>query len=115
MRIDPAIDFNWGYGSPAPGLPSQYFSVGWSGVWSFASSTYRFHAVVDDGVQVFVDGVLVIDDWNNGSQREVIGDIWLSGGQHTVVVYYYQAAGTAYDPCVVGAVAAASPDAAQLP
>ena len=96
VRIDPAIDFNWGYGPPAPGLPSQYYSVGWSGVWSFASGTYRFHAVVDDGVQVFVDGVRVIDAWNNGSQREVVGDIWLWGGQHTVVVYYYQAAGTAY-------------------
>ena len=95
VRIDPAIDFNWGYGPPAPGLPSQFYSVGWSGVWSFASGTYRFHAVVDDGVQVFVDGVRVIDAWNNGSQREVVGDIWLWGGQHTVVVYYYQATGTA--------------------
>ena len=96
VRIDPAIDFNWGYGPPAPGLPSQFYSVGWTGVWSFASGTYRFHAVVDDGVQVFVDGVRVIDAWNNGSQREVVGDIWLWGGQHTVVVYYYQATGTAY-------------------
>ena len=95
-RIDPAIDFNWGYGPPAPGLPSQNYSVGWSGVWSFAAGAYRFHAVVDDGVQVFVDGVRVIDAWNNGSQREVVGDIWLWGGQHTIVVYYYQAAGTAY-------------------
>ena len=95
VRIDRAIDFNWGYGPPVPGLPSQFYSVGWSGVWPFAAGTYRFHAVVDDGVQVFVDGVRVIDDWNNGSQREVIGDIWLWGGQHTVVVYYFQAAGTA--------------------
>ncbi len=95
VRTDSDIHFDWGYDSPAPELPPQYFSVGWTGVWSFASGTYRFHAVVDDGVRVYVDGFLVIDDWNNGSQREDIGDIWLSGGEHTVVVYYYQAMGVA--------------------
>jgi len=96
VRNDPAINFNWSYGSPAPGFPANDFSVRWTRNWNFAfDSVYRFHAVVDDGVRLWVDGNLVIDAWSEGSQREVTGDIWLAAGSHSLQVEYFQHLGQA--------------------
>ena len=94
-RTDASVNFDWGTGSPDPSLPSDNFSVRWTGVWSFSSGTYRFNASVDDGVRLYVDGALVIDAWSVGSQRQVSGDIALLSGQHTVTVEYYEASGEA--------------------
>ncbi len=30
-RTDATVNFNWGTGSPSPSLPSDHFSVRWSG------------------------------------------------------------------------------------
>jgi len=96
VRNDTGIGFNWGTGSPDPSVPSTYFSARWTRTWNFpADATYRFHAVVDDGVRVYVDGNLVINDWRDGSQREDTGDITLSAGPHDLRVEYYQAQGVA--------------------
>ena len=99
-RDDVNINFNWDAGSPAPGLPNTNYSVRWTRSWTFSNDgTYRFHAVVDDGVRLWVDGNLVIDQWQDGSQREVTGDIWLGAGTHSLQVEYYQNAGTPSSTC----------------
>jgi PKD repeat protein len=42
-----------------------------------------------------VDDRLVLDSWQNGSEREVSGDIRLDAGEHDVRVEYYEAGGSA--------------------
>ena len=69
VRNDLAVDFNWGRGVPASGLPADNFSVWWTWTLSFDEGLYRLHATVDDGVRVYVDGTLVIDDWRDGGRR----------------------------------------------
>ena len=49
IRNDAAIDFNWGLGSPAPGLPADNFSARWQRRQDFDTATYRFYLRVDDG------------------------------------------------------------------
>jgi RNase P/RNase MRP subunit p29 len=95
VRNDRTIDFNWGSGSPASGVPSDDFSVRWSrDVW-FESGEYRFEVQVDDGVRLWVDGHRVIDDWRDGSQRTVVGYRTLSAGRHRVQVEYFEHRGQA--------------------
>ncbi|MBI5567048.1 MAG: LysM peptidoglycan-binding domain-containing protein [Chloroflexi bacterium] len=88
-RIDPSIDFNWGEASPGPGVPKDLWSARWISTQYFASSgTYEFYAQVDDGVRIYVDNNLVVNDWfdHRGVSK---GTVNLSAGPHTVKVEYY--------------------------
>jgi single-stranded DNA-binding protein len=90
-----AIDFSWGSGSPGPGIPTDGFSARWTRVQTFEGGLYRFRATVDDGVRLFVDGALVLDEWRDGGQREVSVDRQLAAGQHSLRVEYYERSGVA--------------------
>jgi hypothetical protein len=94
-RNDTAIDFNWAANPPAAGLPADGFSVRWTRSLAFDEGLYRFHAVMDDGVRLYVDNNLVIDQWRDGAQREVTGDHRLSAGSHNLRVEYYERSGAA--------------------
>lgn len=64
-RTDATIDFDWGGGSPTSGMPADYFSVRWTGkVKAPLSGNYTFSTTTDDGVRLWVNGRLVVDDWN---------------------------------------------------
>jgi hypothetical protein len=89
------INFDWGYGAPATGLPTDGFSARWTRTLPFEQGRYRFYASVDDGLRLFVDGDLLINEWRDGSQRQVSAERWLTGGQHTLRVEYYERAGVA--------------------
>jgi PKD repeat protein/uncharacterized protein YgiM (DUF1202 family) len=95
VRNDTNIDFNWGTSSPASELPANNFSARWTRTLAFDAGLYRFQAVVDDGVRLYVDNTLVIDAWSDGSWREVSGEQWLSSGNHTLRVEYYEHTGDA--------------------
>ncbi len=88
-RQDESINFNWAYGPPAGGMPTNSFSVRWTGTFDFAEGTYRFYAKVDDGVRVYVDGERIINGWRDGGLRLYTADRALSGGDHTIHVEYY--------------------------
>ncbi|MCL5265651.1 MAG: PA14 domain-containing protein [Chloroflexi bacterium] len=89
MRNDAAINFDWGNGPAAPGLPADNFSARWTSTQQFNAGLYRFHTMADDGIRLWVDGKLVVDDWSNHSARERTGDITLAAGAHSIKVEYY--------------------------
>jgi hypothetical protein len=89
VRNDPNIDFNWGTGSPASGIPADNFSVRWTRSLAFDQGIHRFHVLVDDGARLYVDGQLIIDEWRDGVAREVTFDMELSAGDHLVRLEYY--------------------------
>ncbi len=95
-RNDLSIDFDWGRGGPAPGIPGDNFSARWTRTLDFAEGTFRFHALVDDGLRLFVDDVLVLNDWRDGSLREVNADVYLTSGLHRLRVEYYERSGDAH-------------------
>src|ERR1051325_9776735 len=48
IRVDPTINFNWGYGSPMSGIAPDSFSVRWSGqVLAQKSEIYTFYVRSD--------------------------------------------------------------------
>ena len=95
VRMDPQINFNWGTSSPAVGLPAYEYSVRWTRDINFAEGTYNFCATVDDGVRVWVDGVLILDEWREQSVRTFCATRYITAGRHTVQVAYLQKRGDA--------------------
>ena len=59
-----AVNFNWGTASPGAGVPADGFSVRWTGkLQPLTSGQYVFRTQSDDGVRLWIDGVLVVDNW----------------------------------------------------
>ncbi|MBX3050870.1 MAG: LysM peptidoglycan-binding domain-containing protein [Caldilineaceae bacterium] len=94
-RVDGKIHFDWGMGSPSGAVNSDGFSVLWTSINTFEAATYQFTSTADDGVRLYVDGTLVIDDWNVHPATDKSGEIALSAGSHTVQVRYFEDTGMA--------------------
>lgn len=92
---DDAIFFDWGSGPPVEGVGSDNFSVRWTATREFEAGTWRFHVRVDDGVRLWVDGQLLINDWRDFSPRELTADKVLSAGEHSIKMEYYEHGGGA--------------------
>ncbi|MEZ4669841.1 MAG: SH3 domain-containing protein [Anaerolineae bacterium] len=90
------ITHDWGAGSPSPLIPTDYFSVRWTSVQTLAAGTYQFTIRADDGVRVFIDGTSYLNAWQPSPGGSSAFSATLAGGQHTVVVEYFEAAGLAY-------------------
>jgi hypothetical protein len=90
VQTDPAIDFDWGMGGP-PGLGNDYFSVRWTTTLSLDAGTYRFNATSDDGIRVWVDGLLLVDTWSVHPLQSAAFEYTVDGGEHPVVVEYFEA------------------------
>jgi glucose/arabinose dehydrogenase len=70
-RLDPRVDFDWGAGAPAPGVPTNSFSVRWTGnLEPRFTEAYTFITRTDDGVRLWIDGQLVIDAWRDQAATE---------------------------------------------
>jgi hypothetical protein len=50
---------------------------------------------MDDGLRLFIDDELVIDEWHNGALRQVVTERYLEAGSHTLATLYYDAQGVA--------------------
>ena len=80
-RIDPKVDFRWDRGAPtnelvargeiAPdrALDNDEYSIRWTGqLTPPESGRYELTVTGDDGLRLFLDGRLVIDDWTTTSR-----------------------------------------------
>ncbi len=88
VRGDQVIDFNWGSGSPMPGINSDHFSVRWTQTLNFAPGTYRFDVFSDDGVRLWVNNMLVIDQWRDQTDGRFSATAALSGMTPIHMEYY---------------------------
>jgi hypothetical protein len=63
-RVDANVNFDWGDGSPASNIAVDNFSARWTGqVEAPVSGNYTFTTASDDGIRLWVNGNLVIDNW----------------------------------------------------
>jgi regulation of enolase protein 1 (concanavalin A-like superfamily) len=94
-QVDATVNFDWVGGTPATGVSSTSFSVRWLGqVEPQFSETYSFYTVSDDGVRLWVNDVLLIDNWTAHWPTENTGDIALEAGQkYDVKMEYFQGTG----------------------
>jgi glucose/arabinose dehydrogenase/PKD repeat protein len=95
-RTDDAVDFDWGGGAPAPGVPANDFSVRWTKSLNLSEpGGYKFTVRSDDGVRLFVDGQKVLDKWAFQSQATHTVNVGLPEGSHQIVLEYFDASGDA--------------------
>ncbi len=81
-RFDAQIDNNWGGGVPDAGIPVDNFSVRWTGfVVPRFTETYAFHTISDDGVRLWIDDQLIVNNWTVHNATENIGSIALEAGK----------------------------------
>ncbi|MBN2306142.1 MAG: hypothetical protein JXQ72_16785 [Anaerolineae bacterium] len=81
-RVDPTIDFNWGYGTPNTALEADTFSIRWTGqLVPPQTGTYTFHTLADDGVRLWVNNQLLVDNWTVHDVTENTGTVDLVAGQ----------------------------------
>lgn len=77
-RNEPILKYWWGAGDPdydggvdgLPGSPDlsisqDHFAAKWSKTEYFTGGNYRFQVLTDDGVRLYVDGAIAIDEWND--------------------------------------------------
>lgn len=95
-RIDPSINFNWGSGSPAPSIDPDTFSAVWSGSLIVpTTNTYTLYSRSDDGVRLYIDNNLVINNWSLHSLKENSKKLSLSAGIHKIKLQYFENYGQA--------------------
>ncbi|NQT01753.1 MAG: hypothetical protein HQ580_07015, partial [Planctomycetes bacterium] len=97
-RLDPTVDFSWGDFSPEPGVVNvDNFKVRWTGEVEIPSTgTYTFHTQTDDGIRLWVNDVLIIENWTDHGSTHDSNDINLKGGQrYPIVLEFYENGGGA--------------------
>jgi hypothetical protein len=96
-RDDAQVNLDWSTGSPGPGIPTNQFSVRWTGrVVPRYSQTYTFYTVSDDGVRLWVDGQNIINNWTVHLATTNTGTIALTAGQaYMLRLEYFDASGGA--------------------
>ncbi len=87
--------FDWGAGSPGPQVRKDNFSARMEGNFHFTEGTHRFSVTADDGLRLYVDGELVLDEWGDSPELTVYKDIELTPGSHHVLLEFYERAGVA--------------------
>lgn len=96
VRCEPSIWFDWGNWSPGLGLPGDNFSVRWRSQTMFpTSSNYTFQVTVDDGVRIYVDDNLILNEWHDAASATYTVNPFITAGAHTVTVEYYESGGGA--------------------
>lgn len=95
-RAEANLDYNWGTGSPAPEINADHFSARWTRYIDVTTpTTFRFTATSDDGVRVWLDGALIINEWYDHPAKTVSVDKTLGPGHHLLIVEYYERTGEA--------------------
>jgi hypothetical protein len=106
----PIIDLDWKFGGPGGGLENDNFSVRWTRSVSFEGGLYRFSVTTDDGVRLWVDDQLLVDEWRIQAARTYTADVTLVDGWHHLKLEYYEGGGVAEISLSWGLIEVAPPE-----
>jgi hypothetical protein len=80
-RLEPGIDLNFS-GVNLPVGISNNFSVRWNGqLRADHAETYTFHALVDEGLRLWINDKLLINEWGQWGHTEYRQDALLEAGE----------------------------------
>lgn len=96
-RLDPVVSFDWYDGSPDPILGGEEFSAVWTGeLEPRFSEDYTLSVWSDDGIRLFLDGQLLLDDWYERAVAESSITLPLTRGQrYSIRLEYFEQFGGA--------------------
>lgn len=96
-RKDQNIQFNWGNGSPSQNVPNNRFSIRWQG-WFVPphdqdTRSYQLTTRTDDGVRLFLNGELVINQWKNQSATSYSHEVSTGPDERIAITMEYYEGG----------------------
>jgi len=91
----PAIDFKWKYKGPDPKLPDDHFATLATSSVMLPEGKYKLHTVSDDGIRVWIDEELVVDDWTWHAPKVNATSINLPAGLHLIRIEHFEIDGYA--------------------
>lgn len=90
VRTDSQINFDWASGVPDAALPADHFSIRWTGsIVPEKSGDYMISVKADDGVRLWVDGRVLIDDWAVHSARATGAKLHVEAGKAIAIKLEY--------------------------
>jgi beta-glucosidase len=95
--VDKNINFMWNDKGPFDDFPKDYFSVRWTGyVKPEISTNYTLDVSSDDGVRLYIDDKIVINDWNDHAMLTNSYTMELKAGHlYKIKLEYYEKGGGA--------------------
>ena len=84
------LDYEW-YRPVISGLPLERWALEATAMIALPPGEYTVRTISDDGVQVWVDGALVIDNW--APHESMVDTAPVGGGRHELKIRYYQVGG----------------------
>ncbi len=97
-RTDGTVNFDWQQAGPGTPLPGDRFSARWTGQMEApVSGAYTFATLSDDGVRLWVDGKLLIDNWtlHPPTRNSTAPQMFVAGKKYDIKLEYYENAGGA--------------------
>ncbi len=98
VRVDKSIDFQWTLGYPAHGIHHDFYSVRWTGVLHAPrTGSYRIGLDGDDGFRLYLDGRLVVDNWDKrGYSTKMTEYSFQKGRDYSIRVEFFEPVGNAH-------------------
>lgn len=95
-QVSPVVDYNWP-AEPVAGIGGDTFSARWVGyILPEFSETYTLYATSDDGVRLWVNDQILVDQWTNRAPTTDSASIALvAGTPYAIRLDYYENGGGA--------------------
>ncbi|NVP17437.1 hypothetical protein HUU51_01845 [Candidatus Gracilibacteria bacterium] len=92
-----SVNFNWGTLSPDSSVPADYFTSSYEGyIQTSTTGIHTFRTNSDDGVRLYIDGNLIIDNWTNHGPTYDYGNYTLTAGtSYNIRLEFYENTGRA--------------------
>jgi len=94
LQLD-ALGFQWQGGQPTPKVQADHFATVAQAAIDLPAGTYTFVTVSDDGIRLWVDGELIIDNWTWHPPTEDRATVDLEKGIHEVKIEHFEIDGWA--------------------
>jgi uncharacterized repeat protein (TIGR03806 family) len=96
-RTDAMVNFNWNSAGPDPNIGQSNFTARWTGsVQPQFNETYTFYVTADDGLRLWVNGQLLVNQWIAETPTTYQGSITLKAQQlYNLRMDYFQGGGGA--------------------
>ena len=88
----PRMDYMW-YRPRITGWPAEKYGVSASTEVTLPAGNYSLRTISDDGIRVWVDDALVVDDW--AVHESEVREVPIAPGKHRIRVNYFQDGGWA--------------------
>lgn len=87
------LNFNWGESSPGSGVTKNHFVARATASKYLAAGAHTMTISADDGVRVYIDGVLAYDRWHAaaaGTQDKVAFNVRSADAPTQIIIEYYE-------------------------